>query len=259
MLKIFGVHGIPISDPALLIGDFSGHLQYCVFLFLDEAFWPGDRKLEGKLKSLITEPTCMIHPKFVTPFLVPNLLHMMWATNSDWAVPASHDARRYAVFKVSNERVGDFGYFDELNAELDNGGVEAMLWDLLRMDLGSWKPKFIYQTQALLQQKQRSLHGLDAWVEAILQEGVVPRVYSSKYPNRCLSEDLLASALTYDRYTNSTRVADKLKELFSVEPINNQKHRGWAFPSLAECRQIWAGRNGGEWIWYRDLEEWGGG
>jgi hypothetical protein len=257
MLKIFGVHGLPISDPALLIGDFSGHLQYCVFLFLDEAFWPGDRKLEGKLKSLITEPTCMIHPKFVTPFQVTNLLHMMWATNNKWAVPAGHDARRYAVFKVSNEKVGDFAYFDQLNAELDNGGVEAMLFDLLRMNLGGWKPKFIYQTQALLEQKQHSLHGLDAWIEAILQGGTLPNVYSTKYPNRCLSEHLSASAQTYDRYTNPSRVADKLKELFHVEHFNNQKSRGWIFPSLTVCRKLWADRNGGKWIWFRDLEDWG--
>jgi hypothetical protein len=259
MLKIFGVHGIPISDTALLIGDFSGHLQYCIFLFLDEAFWPGNYKLEGKLKSLITEPTYMIHPKFVTPFPVKNLLHMVWATNNSWAVPASHDARRYAVFKVSNEKVGDFASFDVLNAELEGGGVEAMLWDLLRMDLGGWKPKLIYQTRALLEQKQHSLRGLDAWVEAILQDGVMPVVCSSKYPNRCLSDDLLESAKKYDPHTNSTRVANKLKELFPVEPFNNQAARGWAFPPLPECRQIWAAHNGGRWIWFRDLDRWGGG
>jgi hypothetical protein len=256
MMRIFGVHGLSISDPQMLVGDFSGHLQYCIFLFLDEAFWPGDRRYEGKLKALITEPSCMIHPKFVTPFPVPNLLHMMWATNNDWAVPASHDARRYAVFKVSGERIGDFEYFDALNAEIANGGVEAMLWDLLRMDLGNWKPKFIYKTRALLEQKQLSLHGLDAWIEAILQEGVLPDAYSSKYPNRCLSEDLLASAQMYDRHTNSSRISKKLKELFNVEPFNNQSARGWIFPPLSVCREIWAARMGGQWIWHRVVGDW---
>ena len=238
MLKIFGVHGLAISEPQMLVGDFSGHLQYCVFLFLDEAFWPGDRKYEGKLKNMITEPTCMIHPKFVTPFPVINLLHMMWVTNNDWAVPASHDARRYAVFKVSEERVDDFGYFDALYAEIDGGGVEAMLWDLLRLDLGKWHPKLVYKTAALQQQKQLSLHGLDAWIEAMLQEGMLPKPFSKKYPNRCLTEHLEAAARHYDRYTNSTRLTGKLKELLKVEPFNNQEARGWIFPPLPECRRV---------------------
>ncbi len=113
-------------------------------------------------------------------------------------------------------------------------------------------PKFVYETRALLEQKQ--LHGLDAWIEALLQEGALPRVFSTKYPNRCLSADLLASAQEYDRYTNSTRVAEKLK-LLNVEPINIETSRGWAFPPLLDCRKSWAARFGGEWIWHRDVRK----
>ena len=97
---------------------------------------------------MITEPAIPIHPKFVTPFLVPNLLHMMWATNNNWAVPASHDARRYAVFKVSEERVGIL-VLRRIKCRVRSGGIEAMMFDLLQMGLGKWHPKFIYKTQAL--------------------------------------------------------------------------------------------------------------
>jgi hypothetical protein len=61
---------------------------------------------------------------------------------------------------------------------------------------------------------------------------------------------------TIDRYTNSTRIADKLKKLFNVEQYNVQRARGWIFPSLSECRAIWSARYGGEWNWHRDLTEW---
>jgi len=131
-----------------------------------------------------------------------------------------------------------------------------MLWDLLHLDLGSWHPKEIYESSALMDQKQHSLRGLDAWIEAMLQEGVMPCSCSSKYPNRCLSKDLLAAAKEHDRYTNESLVAKKLQAVLSVEPFNNKAARGWAFPALPECRKLWETRNGGRWHWQRALAEW---
>ena len=255
MLQIFGPAALPISSPKLLVGAFSGHLQHCVFLFLDEAFWAGDRTAENRLKALVTEPTITIEPKYFNPFQIRNCLHLVMASNNDWVVPAAHGARRYAVFKVSSARVDDFNYFDAVNAEMKAGGVEAMLYDLLRLDLSGWHPKRIYKTAALADQKQHSLRGLDAWIEAVLQEGKLPKPWK-EYANRCLSDHLLASAQDFDQYTNKTRIALRLQELFGVEPFNNQSARGWIFPSLAECREAWERHNGGHWRWHSDVEEW---
>lgn len=256
MLKIFGAYAMPVSDPKHLTGSFSGHLHHCVFMFLDEAFWAGNVAAEGRLKSLVTEETIMIEPKYFGPFQVRNVLHIMMSSNNDWVVPAGHGSRRYAVYKVSNARVGDFGYFDHLNAELEGGGIEAMLHDLLRLDLGGWHPKHIYETAALVEQKQHSLRGLDAWIEAMLQEGVLPVPSSAQYPNRCLSKNLLGAAKEFDRFTNESRVAKKLQDLLLVSQFNNKYARGWVFPSLAECRRLWEMRNGGRWHWRRDVSEW---
>ena len=77
-------------------------------MFLDEAFWAGNVAAEGRLKSLVTEETIMIEPKYFGPFQVRNLLHIMMSSNNDWVVPAGHGSRRYAVYKVSNALVGDF-------------------------------------------------------------------------------------------------------------------------------------------------------
>jgi hypothetical protein len=165
------------------------------------------------------------------------------------------------INNVSDERVGDFAYFDALNAELDGGGIEAMMYDLLRLDLGNWHPKQIYKTAALMEQKQRSLGGLDAWIETLLQRGSMPETCSSKYLNRCLSKALEAEAKEYDRYTNLSRVVAKLKEVFGKDRMtdfNNQLARGWAFPPLWECRQAWEARHGGSWNWHSELREWGG-
>jgi hypothetical protein len=110
----------------------------------------------------------------------------------------------------------------------------------------------------LMEQKQQSLRGLDAWIEDLLQSGALPVPLSSTYPNRCLSENLLGAAKKYDPYTNKTRVARKLQEVLGVEEFNVKVLRGWAFPELAECRRLWEQRNGGRWHWYHDVQEWQG-
>ena len=76
------------------------------------------------------------------------------------------------------------------------------------------------------------------------------------YPNRCLSMNLLSSAKAFDRYTNDTRIAKKLQEVFRMYEFNNRAQRGWVFPDLAECRRLWEQRNGGSWQWHHDVTEW---
>jgi hypothetical protein len=38
-----------------------------MLLFADEAFWAGDRKGEGALKRMVTEPTLFIEQKGIDP------------------------------------------------------------------------------------------------------------------------------------------------------------------------------------------------
>jgi hypothetical protein len=103
--KIWGTHGMQISNPSHLVGKFNNHLADLCFLFADEAFFSGDRQSEGILKSLITEPTIVIERKGVDASPQPNFLKVFMATNSDFAVPASKDERRYGVFDVSSARI----------------------------------------------------------------------------------------------------------------------------------------------------------
>jgi Family of unknown function (DUF5906) len=95
LCKLFGQHSIHISSAERLAGRFNGHLRDTVFLFADEAYWPGDKGAEGELKRLITEPTLNIESKGRDTVSVPNLLHVLMASNEDWVVPAGERERRY--------------------------------------------------------------------------------------------------------------------------------------------------------------------
>jgi hypothetical protein len=147
-------------------------------LFADECFFAGDRSHAGILKALATEKSLMIEPKGFPAFPVPNYLHIFMASNNDWVVPASLLSRRFFVLDVLPLHQGDRAYFNALWRQMEHeGGLAAMLHDLLKRDLGDWHPRQIIRTPALRDQQLLSLDSLDphdAWWLTLLSDGLLP-------------------------------------------------------------------------------------
>ena len=172
---ILGQHGIAISNAKHLVGNFNAHLRDAVFLFADEAFFAGDRAHVGVLKALITEGTLTIEAKYANAVEVPNYLHMMMASNEEWVVPASLDARRFLVLLAGNLVKNNHDYFGKLWAQMAAGGYEAMLHDLLAMDLTTFNVRAVPQTEGLQSQKKLSLGTTESWWQDCLERGYVFR------------------------------------------------------------------------------------
>jgi hypothetical protein len=173
LYKIMGQHGLHISHPEHLRGKHNAHLRDCVYLFADEAFYAGDKQHESILKALISEDTLAIEPKNKNLVDVPNYLHMWMASNLDWVVPASLRARRWFIPKISDHRIGDREYFKALYREIDAGGLEAMLFELLHRDIGNFDPRTVPLTEPLAIQKLHSLDTLHRWWMTCLERGFI--------------------------------------------------------------------------------------
>jgi len=162
--NIFGVHGLHVSQRNHLVGNFNAHLQEVVFLFADEAFFAGDKIHIGVLKSLITEPVIVIEAKYRNAKPQPNYLHILICSNEEWVIPLGREARRFQVIQVSDKYRGDKDYFNLLGAEIKNGGLESMVYDLLKYDLDNYNVRNIIITEAFVEQQIRSLKGFDGWL-----------------------------------------------------------------------------------------------
>jgi hypothetical protein len=169
--KAFGQHGIPLISPTQLVGRFNEHLRDCVALFADEAFFAGDKQHEGVLQGLITEPLLTIEGKYQRVVIVPNMLHIILASNSEWVIPASSVERRYCVFDVADNRRGDFSYFAAIERQMKEGGLAAMLHELLARNISDFEVRAVPQTEALVIQKTLSLSSLERWWLAVLSRG----------------------------------------------------------------------------------------
>jgi hypothetical protein len=206
---IVGHHGLAISNSKHLTGNFNGHLRDAIFLFADEAFFAGDRAHVGVLKSLITEPYLTVEAKFQNAVQMPNFLHVMMASNEQWVVPASLDARRFLVLVASEANKGNHEYFGKIWAQMEAGGYEAMLHDLLAYDLTGFNVRAVPQTEGLQQQRKLSLPVPEAWWKDCLERGYVfrSRIGLAEYFNKWSEE--VATELLFASYCE---FAEKMRE-----------------------------------------------
>ncbi len=202
---LLGQHACHVTNGKHVTGNFNAHLEDCVFLFADEAFWAGDKAAENVLKGLITEPVTPIERKFGDLKHTVNMLHILMASNNDWVVPAGLDERRYCVLKVNNSMAGDFEYFAALQYEINNGGLAAMLHELQNLDISTFNVRDVPKTPGLLEQKLHSLEPIQAWWYQKLQEGEIHTDFSWK---------CIPSRQAYDDYHHTvTRISGGIRKL----------------------------------------------
>ena len=175
MTKIIGSrHVAHIDNPERLTSRFNSIFATAILGHVEEAFWAGDRGKKGTLQALITAPTMTLELKGVDAISVDSFLRLIMTTNERWSVPASVDERRYAVFDVAGDRMGDHDYFRALYAEIDGDGPAAFLAYLRDVDLSRFDVRDVPQTAALREEKLASLKDVEAWWFDVLMRGELP-------------------------------------------------------------------------------------
>jgi hypothetical protein len=248
---LYGKHFSHITNGDQLTGRFNASIGTACAVFLDEAVWANDKKGEGTLKALITEPTFQLEAKFRDPITVENRLRIMIASNSDWAVPAGIGDRRWFVLNVADTYAGTKspGYWKALYDGLENGGRAAMLFDLLAMDLKGFDVRAIPNTAAKARQQAHSLKGAAAWLYDVLQEG---SINGEEWQDAGLTTDKDQAYACYVEFSKRQRDwRPAIKSVWSKDihaalgsyigetrPTKaNKRVRLFQFGPLADCRQ----------------------
>ena len=255
--EFFGKHFAHIANGDQLTGRFNANLGKSCAVFLDEALWAGDKKGEGVLKALITEPTFQLEAKFHDPITVENRLRIVVASNNDWAVPTGIGDRRWFVLNVANTHAGTGrrDYWNALHAEKNNGGAAAMLHDLLTMDLCGFDVRAVPHTAAKAQQQVLSLNGTRAWLHHILQEGRIGREWNADG----LTTSTDDAYMRYEEFSKGQHDwRPEIKAVWSKtirtmlgscvgdtrQQTNFGRVRSFQFAALADCRRQFANHIG---------------
>ncbi len=256
--RLFASHYFLVDDPRYLVGQFNAHMASCLLLQVDEGFWAGDKAAEGRLKGLVTADKQMIEAKGVDPIRLNNFVRLLFSSNEDWVIPAGMDERRFCVLDVAPNVAQNHDYFREMDAEMAAGGLAALLADLLAYGLdapGAPNLRVIPKTNALLEQKLRSMDAVTAWWFERLCDGATTRRGSEwrRYiPADTLFDDYVHNAekVGVRRKAEKTSLGMRLRKLVpgietrkmsvSVDMPDGSTARRrtpcFVLPGLAECR-----------------------
>jgi hypothetical protein len=180
---------------------------------------------------------------------VDNHSRMFATGNNEWLVPASFDARRWLVLTVDDAHQEDHKYFAAIDAEMNNGGREALLYELLRFDLSKINLRSVPKTKELFEQKEKTFTIDQTWWYDVLQRGELPELANGcECPKHLLHADYLRRTERLgrraDRRSSETALGMFLSKMVgpSLNPnardANNR--RFYRFPPLKDCRARFA-------------------
>ena len=267
--KLFGRHYMLLNDSSQLVGKFNGHMKEKCLLFADEAFWAGDKAAEGKLKSMITEPTINIEMKGKDAFTIKNNLHMIFATNNDWAAPAGPRERRFFIIDVGDKHQQDHEYFDAVCNQMDNGGREALLHYLMNYDISGMNLRKYPQTAALRESKQLSFSPVQKYWHHVLETGCLHYSIEGGWGDGAVMTEYLYQA--YQKFVQDMGIKHKatdvelgmqLRNMLPKDSFKKEKRsfngygskkaerkNCYVFPSLEKCRKAFESFINAEMEW----------
>jgi hypothetical protein len=259
--RIWTATYIQVSNISLVTGSFNASLERAYIVFLDEALFVGDRKASDRLKSLVTEPEVLINEKFQPARPIRSYHRFIAATNADHFKNTERDDRRDFTLRVSETRKGDFQFWKDLYHEIENGGTEALVHDLLAMDLSDFNVRNKPNTKELLEQKLNSLDHIACWWHESLMNGSI--FENEERWQEFLSTENAIEGIMADaggRIYRKPGPRDVVREMKKLCPsaVHGQKqamgnrHRGFTLPPLQQARAEFEQYIGGTIEWPED-------
>lgn len=175
--EIFGKHYLVLSNMEDVTSKFNGPMMDKIVIQANEAIWGGEKKNEGVLKTLVTDRTRKYEFKGKDIIQANNYSRLIIVSNNDWVVAVDKDDRRYVFFNVSSKYKGNTDYFDRLLAQLKDGGYNAILHDLLSMDISQFNPRKRPQNlvDAGTDQIYMRMTPIELYIEGALQTGYLAK------------------------------------------------------------------------------------
>jgi hypothetical protein len=211
--------------------------------------WGGNKKDLGTIKAMITEQKCMIEGKGKDRITMKNFKHLIISSNEDWPVHIDRDDRRFFVLSVSEKHKEDHAYFAAMIQQLEQGGYEALLYDLLHEDLTGFNPRHFPHSVTAFHIKMRSADSVHRYVYAALNDGMFDLDQLEGY-----WEEVIVRKNLYKLYTNwclengETIVRNNIfgatlkkiiPELEDCRPvIQGKRQYAYRFPSLIKARNV---------------------
>jgi len=131
---IVGRYAMSSANASHITGQFNWHFRDKLFMIAEEGLFAGNSREDSILKELITGSSLLMEPKGIDAFQMENYIRIAIISNEEWVVNASSDERRYFVLEASDKYKDNINYFNAIIEQMEAGGKEAMMYDLLHFE-----------------------------------------------------------------------------------------------------------------------------
>ncbi|WP_022949545.1 DUF5906 domain-containing protein [Methylohalobius crimeensis] len=136
IMQIYGRYG-RIIDQSAVEDKFNDWASKKLFLIADEVIARSELfHIKNKLKGLITGEWIRINPKNIGAYEEHNHVNMVFLSNERMPVVLEEDDRRHCVIWTPEKLGREF--YEEVAAEIRDGGVQALHHHLLNLDLAGF-------------------------------------------------------------------------------------------------------------------------
>jgi Family of unknown function (DUF5906) len=158
----------PFSNPKMLTGDFSGHLENNLLLHSEEAFSAESRKEDSIIKNIIADDYVSINPKNLQARLIRSYHRVVFTGNPVHVIKVSVHGRRFFVLETSDKYRENTQFFGSIWKGLKDGGAEALMYYFIHVDLRDFDPRVALKTEYLIGQQIESFGPIeDFWLESL--------------------------------------------------------------------------------------------
>jgi sporulation protein YlmC with PRC-barrel domain len=153
-------------------GDFNGMMSTCFLVNLNELTKKDTLESEGKIKGLITDTNLAINQKGIPQYKIKSYHRFITTTNKEEPINSSNGDRRNLIIRSSDEKKGDFEYFDTMHKYLEDIDVIRTCYDYFKNIDGMDKFKDIPlpQTEYQTNLKELSKSPIEQWLESFVSE-----------------------------------------------------------------------------------------
>jgi hypothetical protein len=125
-----------------VFGRFNAGTEQTLLLKFEEANFKTNKANADALKSLITSETQNIENKGQKTIVLDSFVNIVMTTNHDVPVELEDNERRFVITRTSDEKKGNFDFWDEMYSAMENPDVQsAYLYYLETLDISKFSPK----------------------------------------------------------------------------------------------------------------------
>ena len=256
------------SDADHFVGPHNDRAMNKVLLHFEEAVAPNDRKIESKIKALITNEMASYNPKGIAVIEARNFARVFMTSNAQQVAHLARHDRRMFVLNVSAKHANDAAFWFAAHEAFPRE-MEAYMHALRTRDISAFRPSVIPFTQAKDKQKMASVVGPERVLFDFLEAGRLPAC--SHFDGR--TWEVRVTALTENFIKNSSKVGHSYPQPARVfapvalSPVrvrrinvNGQASKSWrviTLPKLADARMTFlVHQNVSAYDWGDGMEDW---